>query len=70
MIGRNALKIPVTKRVTVYLPDPIYAWLEEWAIEEQRPVSNLSAFLLERVVREHKDKELGRGVKKNESSKD
>lgn len=39
------------KRVAVYLPDPIYEALQEWANRENRPVSGLAAFLLETAIR-------------------
>ncbi len=40
------------KRLSVYLPDPVYQQLEEWANEEKRSLSNLAGFLLEASVRD------------------
>lgn len=42
------------KRLSAYLPDPIYAELETWAGEESRSLSNLVGFLLEKSVRERR----------------
>lgn len=46
----------VTRRLAVYLPDPIYEQLEQWADEERRPLSNLAAFLLEMSVRQNEER--------------
>jgi hypothetical protein len=43
----------MTKRLTTYLADGIYDILEEWASQERRSVSSLSAFILEQAAREH-----------------
>ncbi len=40
------------KRLAAYLPDPIYAELEQWADQEKRSLSNLVGYLLEAAVRE------------------
>jgi len=42
----------MTKRLAVYLPDGIYEFLEKWADDERRSVSNLAAVLLELAVRD------------------
>ena len=42
----------MTKRLATYLADGIYDILEEWAKDERRSVSSLSAFILEQAVRE------------------
>jgi hypothetical protein len=42
----------MTKRLAVYLPDGIYEFLEEWAGEERRSISNLAAVLLELMARD------------------
>lgn len=42
----------MTKRLVTYIPDSIYDLLEKWANEENRSISNLSAFILEKTVRE------------------
>ncbi len=42
----------MTKRLAVYLPDGIYEFLEKWASDERRSVSNLAAVLLELAVRD------------------
>lgn len=42
----------MTKRLAVYLPDGIYEFLEKWAEDERRSVSNLAAVLLELAVRD------------------
>lgn len=41
----------MTKRLAVYLPEGVYEFLEKWANEERRSVSNLAAVLLEQSVR-------------------
>lgn len=46
----------MTRRLAVYLPDPIYKQLEQWANEERRPISNLAAFLLEMSVRQNEER--------------
>ena len=43
----------MTKRLTTYLADGIHDILEEWASQERRSVSSLSAFILEQAAREH-----------------
>ncbi len=48
---------PEMKRLSAYLPDPIYEELELWADEEKRSLSNLVGYLLEAAVREHRPKE-------------
>lgn len=50
------LRLLMTKRLAVYLPDPILEKLEKWANDERRSASNLAAFLLELAVREHEAK--------------
>ncbi|MUG98740.1 hypothetical protein F7734_43195 [Scytonema sp. UIC 10036] len=42
----------MSKRLAVYLPDGVYDFLEKWADEERRSVSNLAAVLLELAVRD------------------
>jgi hypothetical protein len=42
----------MAKRVSTSLADGIYDLLQEWANEERRSISGLSAFLLEQAVRE------------------
>lgn len=42
----------MTKRLAVYLPDGIYEFLEQWADEERRSISNLAAVLLELMARD------------------
>ncbi len=53
MHGGKDYESPMNKRVTTYLPEGIYELLEEWAVKEKRSISNLTAFLVERAVREH-----------------
>jgi len=48
----------MTKRLAVYLPDGIYEFLERWAGNERRSVSNLAAVLLEQSVRSRENWEL------------
>ncbi|MEG3846971.1 hypothetical protein QT971_28615 [Microcoleus sp. herbarium19] len=43
----------MAKRVSTSLADGIYDLLQEWANEERRSISGLSAFILEQAVREH-----------------
>lgn len=40
------------RKLSVYLPDPVFQSLEEWANEEKRSLSNLSGYLLEAAVRD------------------
>ena len=42
----------MAKRVSTSIADGIYELLQEWANEERRSISGLSAFLLEQAVRE------------------
>ena len=42
----------MTRRLVTYIPDYIYDLLEKQANEENRSISNLSAFILEKTVRE------------------
>lgn len=46
------------KRLAGYLPDPVYEYLDSWANEENRSLSSLVGFLLERAVRD-RQKERG-----------
>jgi hypothetical protein len=46
---------PVSKRIHVTLPDGVYQKLEKWAESEARPVANLAAYLLQRVLEESED---------------
>lgn len=47
----DELKLLMSKRTTIVLPDKIFADLEKWADEEGRPTANLAAFLVEQAVR-------------------
>lgn len=38
------------KRLSAYLPDPVYKELEQWADVESRSLSNLVSYLLERAI--------------------
>lgn len=38
------------KRLSAYLPDPVYEELEQWATKEKRSLSNLVAYLLEKAL--------------------
>lgn len=53
-----------SKKVTVYIPEGAYDKLSEWADSEGRPVSNLAAFILESIVRQHSDKDFSLTVPK------
>lgn len=46
----------MSKRITVYLPESVYEVLEDRAAQENRSISNLSAFLLEVSVRDRLDR--------------
>lgn len=46
----------MSKRLATYLPDGIYEFLEDWANQEKRSISNLAAFLLEQSARERMEK--------------
>lgn len=45
----------VSKRIHVTLPDGVYLKLENWAESEARPVANLAAYLLQKVIEEAED---------------
>ena len=47
----NSLEL-VSKRIHVTLPDGVYQKLEAWADADARPVANLAAYLLQRVLEE------------------
>jgi hypothetical protein len=53
-IDNNGLK-SVSKRIHVTLPDGAYQKLEAWAESEARPVANLAAYLLQKVLEEAED---------------
>jgi len=60
--GRNQVlnkpeSTSMSKRVSAYIADGIYEYLEDWAKKEKRPVGNLAAFLLEQLVREKMEKD-------------
>lgn len=38
------------KRLSAYLPDPVYEELEQWATQDKRSLSNLVAYLLEKAI--------------------
>ncbi len=40
------------RKLSVYLPDPVFQNLEVWANEEKRSLSNLAGYLLEAAVRD------------------
>ena len=42
----------VSKRIHVTLPDRVYQRLEGWADSEGRPVANLAAYLLQKIIEE------------------
>lgn len=42
----------VSKRIHVTLPDGVFLKLERWAESEARPVANLAAYLLQKVIEE------------------
>jgi len=42
----------MSKRISTSIGEGIYDLLQEWANEERRSISGLSAFLLEQAVRE------------------
>lgn len=41
----------MSKKISVYLPDKVAQWLEDWANDEGRTMSSLAAFLIEQSVR-------------------
>ena len=45
------------KKLSAYLPDPVFEGLEKWAERENRSLSNLAGFLLERALRDEEDKQ-------------
>ena len=42
------------KRLSAYLPDPVYDDLEQWASQEKRSLSNLVAYLLEKSIEDRR----------------
>jgi hypothetical protein len=44
------------KKLSVYLPEPLFEALNQWAETEKRPTGNLAAYILEVVIREHLNK--------------
>lgn len=44
------------KRITITLPDAAAAELENWALQQGRPVANLATFLVELGLREAKER--------------
>lgn len=42
------------KRLSAYLPDPVYEELEQWASDEKRSLSNLVSYLLEKSVEDRR----------------
>jgi len=44
------------KRITITLPDAAAVELEDWAVQQGRPVANLATFLVELGLREAKEK--------------
>ncbi len=60
----NQVDLMPSKKVTVYLPEGAYDKLSEWAEVEGRPVSNLAAFILETITRQHEDKDFSLSSKK------
>jgi hypothetical protein len=42
----------MSKRISTSIGEGIYELLQEWANEERRSISGLSAFILEQAVRE------------------
>jgi hypothetical protein len=66
--GVNMYENPIepmpSKKISVYLPEGAYEILNEWAESEGRPVSNLAAFILESITRQHEDKDFSLSLKK------
>jgi hypothetical protein len=46
----------MSKRISTSIGEGIYDLLQEWANEERRSISGLSAFILEQAVRERQKK--------------
>ena len=46
----------MSKRISTSIGEGIYDQLQEWANEERRSLSGLSAFILEQAVRERQKK--------------
>jgi hypothetical protein len=61
----NQLELMPSKKVTVYLPEGAYDKLSEWAEMEGRPISNLAAFILESIVRQHSNQDFALANPKN-----
>lgn len=53
--SNNLIQEAVSKRIHVTLPDGVYAKLESWADSEARPVANLAAYLLQKILEEAED---------------
>ncbi|MEP0812684.1 hypothetical protein [Coleofasciculus sp. FACHB-SPT9] len=48
----NAL-MPSRWRITAYLPEDMQKAIEQWAVEENRSISNLAATILINAIKEH-----------------
>jgi len=53
--SNNDAQDAVSKRIHVTLPDGVFLKLETWADSEARPVANLAAYLLQKVIEEAED---------------
>jgi metal-responsive CopG/Arc/MetJ family transcriptional regulator len=54
---RRLSSVSEMKRLSAYLPDPVFDKLDSWAAEEKRSLSNLVSYLLEKAIDEReKDK--------------
>jgi hypothetical protein len=59
------------KRITITLPDTAAAELEDWAVQQGRPVANLATFLVELGLRDAKERKeyTPTGKQKSESDR-
>ncbi|MGF1674303.1 MAG: hypothetical protein ACFCUV_11560 [Rivularia sp. (in: cyanobacteria)] len=49
----NTSKLMGRPRITVTVSEDVFSYLSEWAEREERPLANLTAYLLSQAVREH-----------------
>ena len=49
----NSSKLMGRPRITVTVSEDVFSYLSEWAEREERPLANLTAYLLSQAVREH-----------------
>ena len=59
----------VTKRITAYMADVVYQWLEQWAEEEGRSLSSLATYVLETAARDRYGSKVKTGTEQKQDDK-